>query len=962
MLRTPGGLAPGTLFILPGALVVLALSVTYATLRDVTWVAGLFDGLEAVVLAIVIEALVRVGKRALRTRAHAAVAVASFASLFFFDMPFPVVVAVAALADALGGRWAPEAFPGGTHVDGKAAAPSLLDRMEARGELAHAAPSPARAARVLVVSLAPWALPFLLAASVAGTSSVYFEEATFFSQLAMVTFGGAYAVLSYVAQRAVGGYGWLSAGEMVQGLGLAETTPGPLILVVQFVGFMGAYHDAGPLPPLVAGLSEPTTLIYASPGACFGITPFVDRTAVTGTASYWLPDGTEQTCRFLTAGITPDFGMMGTAATLCSGVTALPAGIGDFAGPVTGWNVLVPTESSQTSISAEALYFVYGFGPSGGVSPWTVPGQIFGRNATSAAQIALGLAIDVPPERFVCGLAGSGQPCLDVRTNGAMILVVVVEPSGARREAVTDVEGRFSFEEVAEGEVEVAIEGERVTRVMTHESLARGEALEVTYDVSVEDPENEAEDADDLEIVVQAPPLRRAVVSTEVRAEEARLVPGTSGDVVRVVESLPGVARASAGTGVLIAWGAAPDETRIYVDGVPIPRLMHEGGLRSVVQPDTVRAVELVPGGCGAGFGRGLGGLVSVRTETPAGDGAHGALALDVLDASALVRGAVNDDVRLAVSARVSLFDLYAEQALGSEALAYLPIPRYRDGQARARFSLGPGESLELVGMLASDRFTRGVPNADPSLSAKERRFLDFQRVYARYVRERGDGSVVTVTPFAGADRRETATRNVAVVTSVAAETLLAGLRASYRAHVAGATQAQAAELRQRRRPNRAPEIETVFAQREDGSDVLLDPSSPLVVRAGETIMLEVGWPACPEVDVCGDGICRPDETPAGCSDDCGAPSGCAGAERFVRFDPESRGIVVEREAMRVAWYTTAGRFEIERSGRAGDDPKTYAASRWEAPEAATSATLWMVVRDARGGVGWTERRIEVVE
>jgi chromate transporter len=269
MHRTPGGLAAGTLFILPGALVVLALSITYATLRDVTWVAGLFDGLEAVVLAIVIEALVRVGKRALRTRAHAAVAVASFASLFFFDVPFPFVVAAAALAGGLGGRWAPEAFPAGTHGDGKAAAPSLLDRMEARGELAHAAPSAARAARVLVVSLALWALPFLLAASVAGTSSVYFEEATFFSQVAMVTFGGAYAVLSYVAQRAVEGYGWLSAGEMVQGLGLAETTPGPLILVVQFVGFLGAYHQPGPLPPVVAGTLGALVTLWVTFVPCF---------------------------------------------------------------------------------------------------------------------------------------------------------------------------------------------------------------------------------------------------------------------------------------------------------------------------------------------------------------------------------------------------------------------------------------------------------------------------------------------------------------------------------------------------------------------------------------------------------------------------------------------------------------------------------------------------------------------
>jgi len=152
---------------------------------------------------------------------------------------------------------------------------------------------------------------------------------------------------------------------------------------------------------------------------------------------------------------------------------------------------------------------------------------------------------------------------------------------------------------------------------------------------------------------------------------------------------------------------------------------------------------------------------------------------------SAVGPGGVGAYVRWAASARVSLLDLSAEQALGAEALAYLPIPRYRDGQARARLALGPGESLELVGMLASDRFTRGVPNADPALAVEERRYLDFQRLYARYTRESGDGSVVSLTPYVGLDQRETATRNGEVVTSVGGETLLVGLRASYRAHVA---------------------------------------------------------------------------------------------------------------------------------------------------------------------------------
>lgn len=179
----------------------------------------------------------------------------------------------------------------------------------------------------------------------------------------------------------------------------------------------------------LAGLAEPITLIYASPGACFGITPYVDGTGITGTASYWDAAGVEANCRLPTTGIEPDFGMMGTSATLCAGVDTLPAGIGDFAGPVTGWSVLVPVESSQTSISAEALYFVYGFGPSGGVAPWTVPGEIYGRNATSAAQIALGLGIGVAADRFVCGSATSGLPCLDVRTNQAMITELDTSPT-----------------------------------------------------------------------------------------------------------------------------------------------------------------------------------------------------------------------------------------------------------------------------------------------------------------------------------------------------------------------------------------------------------------------------------------------------------------------------------------------------------------------------------------------------
>jgi hypothetical protein len=151
----------------------------------------------------------------------------------------------------------------------------------------------------------------------------------------------------------------------------------------------------------LAGATPAQTVIYQSPGACFAISHYVDGTPITGTASYWDATGTERTCNLPITGVAPDFGMAGNSATLCSGVTAIPAGIGEFQGPVTSWSVIVPFDSTQTTISREALYFIYGFGAAGNVSPWNVTAQIYGRNATSAAQIELGLAIGVPASRFL---------------------------------------------------------------------------------------------------------------------------------------------------------------------------------------------------------------------------------------------------------------------------------------------------------------------------------------------------------------------------------------------------------------------------------------------------------------------------------------------------------------------------------------------------------------------------------
>lgn len=175
----------------------------------------------------------------------------------------------------------------------------------------------------------------------------------------------------------------------------------------------------------LAGAEDPLTVIYQSPGACFAITPYVDGTTITGTANYWDPDGTEQVCDLPLTGIVPDFGMSGVQGTLCEGVEEIPAGIGDFAGPVTSWSILVPQVSSQTSISAEAVYFVYGYGATlGQVSPWTIDAELYSRNATSAALIAVALGAGIPPAKF---------KGVDVKTNQAMIssLAMSVNPEAA---------------------------------------------------------------------------------------------------------------------------------------------------------------------------------------------------------------------------------------------------------------------------------------------------------------------------------------------------------------------------------------------------------------------------------------------------------------------------------------------------------------------------------------------------
>jgi chromate transporter len=273
-----GGLVAGILFVLPGLVALLALAAIYVAWGDVIAVTAIFAGLAPAVLAVVAQAVLRVGGRALGHPALVAIAVASFAALALFGVPFPLVVAAAAGVGWVLGRLAPHTLTSESHRGHDAGGPPPL----IPDEVLHAErPSLARSLRILAVGLLVWAAPLAVVALLTGTGSTLTTQGLFFSGTALVTFGGAYAVLAYVAQRAVETYGWLSPTEMVRGLALAETTPGPLIMVVQFVAFLGAYHHPNPLTPWTAALVGALLTTWVTFVPCFLFiflgAPYVER-------------------------------------------------------------------------------------------------------------------------------------------------------------------------------------------------------------------------------------------------------------------------------------------------------------------------------------------------------------------------------------------------------------------------------------------------------------------------------------------------------------------------------------------------------------------------------------------------------------------------------------------------------------------------------------------------------------
>ena len=285
--RTLGGLVAGLLFVLPGFLAMMALSIVYAAYDEVGIVEALFFGLKAAVLAIVLQAVVRIGGRALKNRWMIGLAALAFLAIFVFGVPFPLIVAGAGLIGLAGQRMGHPAFAsfgrgesavGDPASDGIAGTEPGRQRPESRSSRRKSRRS---AFITAALCLALWLLPTGALLLLLGSNDVFSQIAVFFSQMAVVTFGGAYAVLSYVAQEAVATYGWLRPGEMLDGLGLAETTPGPLIMVTQFVGFLAAFREPGTLDPFVAGILGACLTTWVTFAPCFlwifAGAPFIER-------------------------------------------------------------------------------------------------------------------------------------------------------------------------------------------------------------------------------------------------------------------------------------------------------------------------------------------------------------------------------------------------------------------------------------------------------------------------------------------------------------------------------------------------------------------------------------------------------------------------------------------------------------------------------------------------------------
>ena len=274
--RTWGGIVAGAFFVIPSIFVLLALSYVYAAHGNVPAVAGVLSGFKPIVVAIVVEAVIKIGGKALKRWAHLLIAATSFISIYFLHIPFPIIVLAAAIIGLLGARYMPEVFAtiaptkeSGKKTEGDCthAVPLIID--DHVSPPPHTVPNRLRTLKILAVGIALWILPLVALTSWRGWGSLHAQEYRFFTQAALVTFGGAYAVLAYVTQAAAGSFGWITRTQAVDGLALAETTPGPLIMVLQFVGFMAGWNNPQGMSPAASAMTGALVTTYVTFLPCF---------------------------------------------------------------------------------------------------------------------------------------------------------------------------------------------------------------------------------------------------------------------------------------------------------------------------------------------------------------------------------------------------------------------------------------------------------------------------------------------------------------------------------------------------------------------------------------------------------------------------------------------------------------------------------------------------------------------
>ena len=374
-----------------------------------------------------------------------------------------------------------------------------------------------------------------------------------------------------------------------------------------------------------------------------------------------------------------------------------------------------------------------------------VGGQPARRRVTKMPRLVRFVEADVPASKS--GVTASVVLTMEIAATGEVTNVIVASSADPELDAAAVSAARAFVFEAAEVDDRPA--PAKIT--YRYDFISRPEPVAVP--VSPLPPPSAPPPAPDKpdEVSVRGQRQRRETVDYVVRAEEARRVPGTQGDVLKVVQNLPGVSRPPVASGQIVVWGSAPKDTRVYVDGVDLPALYHGSGLRGTISSDLIASIALVPGAFGAEYGRGLGGLVRVETR-PLPRGTHGHVGVDTLDGSAFASTELGRRVRIGSALRYGwidrVFDAVSTKDLGDT----FPLPRYRDAQLKATIDLRKNESVDAVVLVSADELDRTVRNPDPAKRRVEATRSSFWRAYARYTSTSDDGAQTTITPFFGQD------------------------------------------------------------------------------------------------------------------------------------------------------------------------------------------------------------------